>query len=105
MATLSGIPIYRPRCVQTAIRHMKLSALGIGDSVRSTCIGCHENIELLHYQWLPNAGTHLDIVSCAVCHAPFAKHRFDVHLYDNETQVPVSQEESEVLIPGTVEGH
>lgn len=95
--TIRDTHIQAPVCADCHQAH-EVVPLGIGDSVRSTCIGCHENIELLHYQWLPNAGTHLDIVSCAVCHAPFAKHRFDVHLYDNETQVPVSQEESEVLI-------
>jgi hypothetical protein len=35
---------------------------------------------------------HLDIVSCAVCHAPFAKRRFDLHLYDNIAQNPVAQQ-------------
>ncbi len=70
-----------------------VAAVEIGDTLRSQCFGCHENVPLLHSQWLPNAGKHLDIVSCAVCHAPFAKHRFDLHFYDNEAQTPVGNQE------------
>lgn len=71
-----------------------VAAVEIGDTLSSQCFGCHENVPLLHSQWLPNAGKHLDIVSCAVCHAPFAKHRFDLHFYDSVTQAPVGQQES-----------
>jgi hypothetical protein len=70
-----------------------VAAVEIGDTLRSQCFGCHENVPLLHSQWLPNAGKHLDIVSCAVCHAPFAKHRFDLHFYDNVAQAPLGNEE------------
>jgi len=84
--------IQSPICSDCHQSH-DVNALAIGDTLRTTCISCHENIVLLHSQWLPNAGTHLDIVSCAVCHAPFAKRRFDLHLYDNVAKVPVSQEE------------
>lgn len=89
--------IQAPICADCHHAH-DITALAIGDTLRSTCIGCHENIVLLHNQWLPNAGTHLDIVSCAVCHAPFAKRKFDLHLFDNVSQVPVSQREGEVSI-------
>jgi hypothetical protein len=70
-----------------------VAAVEIGDTLRSQCFGCHENVSMLHSQWLPNSGKHLDIVSCAVCHAPFAKHRFDLHFYDNATETPVGYEE------------
>ena len=73
------------------------NAVAIGDPLRSACFGCHENVTLLHSQWLPNAGTHLDIVSCAVCHAPFAKSRFDLHLFDNVAQTPVGQDQGHEL--------
>jgi hypothetical protein len=85
--------IQAPVCSDCHHSH-DITAVEIGDTLRSQCFGCHENIPLLHSQWLPNAGAHLDIVSCAVCHAPFAKHRFDLHLYDNIAQVPVGQQES-----------
>lgn len=89
--------IQAPICSDCHRSH-DINALAIGDTLRSTCIGCHENVVLLHNQWLPNAGTHLDIVSCAVCHAPFAKRKFDLHLFDNVTQLPVSQQEGDESI-------
>ncbi len=97
-ARISG-NVIRDKHIQAPIcsdchRSHEVTAVEIGDTLRSQCFGCHENVPLLHSQWLPNAGTHLDIVSCAVCHAPFAKHRFDLHLYDNIAQVPVNQQES-----------
>ncbi len=89
--------IQAPICADCHQAH-EVNPLAIGDTLRSTCIGCHENVILLHNQWLPNAGTHLDIVSCAVCHAPFAKHKFDLHLYDNISQLPVSLQEGDEAI-------
>jgi len=92
--TIRDSHIQAPICSDCHKSH-EITALGIGDPLRATCIGCHENVVLLHTQWLPNAGTHLDIVSCAVCHAPFAKRRFDLHLYDNVAKIPVVQKEGE----------
>ncbi len=85
--------IKAPICSDCHSSH-QVVAMEIGDTLRSQCFGCHENVPLLHSQWLPNAGTHLDVVSCAVCHSPFAKHRFDFHFYDNETQKPVAHKET-----------
>jgi len=82
-----------PICSDCHSSH-EVVAMEIGDTLRSECLGCHENVPLLHNQWLPNAGTHLDLVSCAVCHAPFAKHRFDLHFFDTTTQAPVGQQEA-----------
>jgi len=92
--TIRDSHIQSPICADCHKSH-EVTALAIGDTLRSTCIGCHENVILLHNQWLPNAGTHLDIISCAVCHAPFARRKFDLHLYDNTTQLPVSQREGD----------
>jgi hypothetical protein len=36
-----------------------------------------------HQKWLPNAGLHLEVVSCAACHAPAAKRMVDLRLYDS----------------------
>ncbi|MCW8926204.1 MAG: hypothetical protein OQJ84_08110 [Xanthomonadales bacterium] len=85
--------IEAPICSDCHSAH-QVTAMEIGDILRDKCFACHENVPLLHSQWLPNAGTHLDVVSCAVCHAPFAKHRFDFHFYDNETQTPVGLPEN-----------
>jgi hypothetical protein len=85
--------IQAPICSDCHSSH-QVTAVEIGDTLRSECFGCHENVPLLHNQWLPNAGKHLDIVSCAVCHAPFAKHKFDLHFFDSSTQAPVGQMEA-----------
>jgi hypothetical protein len=92
--TIRDTHIQSPICSDCHKSH-EITALAIGDTLRTTCIGCHENVILLHNQWLPNAGTHLDIISCAVCHAPFARRKFDLHLYDNIAQLPVSQQEGD----------
>lgn len=90
--TIRDSHIQAPICSDCHMSH-QVTALAIGDVLRTTCINCHENVTLLHSQWLPNSGTHLDIVSCAVCHAPFAKRRYDLHLFDNEAQEPVEGDE------------
>ena len=89
--------IEAPICSDCHKAH-EVTALEIGDTLRTTCIGCHENVLLLHNQWLPNTDMHLDIVSCAVCHAPFAKRRFDLHLYDNVSKSPVTQHQGDESI-------
>ena len=89
--------IQAPVCADCHRAHA-VTALEIGDTLRTTCIACHENVNLLHRQWLPNAGVHLDVISCAVCHAPFAQNRFDLHLFDNSTQQPVGQKETDEFI-------
>ena len=35
-----------------------------------TCVGCHAAALDAHGKWLPNAGLHHEVVSCAACHAP-----------------------------------
>ena len=92
--TIRDSHIQAPICSDCHHSH-EVTALAIGDVLRTTCIACHENVTLLHNQWLPNTGTHLDIVSCAVCHAPFAKRKFDLHLYDNVAQVPLAMKEGD----------
>jgi len=89
--------IQAPVCADCHRAH-DVTALEIGDTLRTTCIACHENVDLLHNQWLPNSGVHLDVISCAVCHAPFAQNRFDLHLFDNSTQLPVGQKETDEFI-------
>jgi len=95
--TIRDSHIQSPICSDCHHSH-EVTALAIGDVLRTTCIACHENVTLLHDQWLPNTGTHLDIVSCAVCHAPFAKRIFDIHLYDNTAGVPLAMQEGDLPI-------
>jgi len=95
--TIRDSHIQAPICSDCHHSH-EVTALAIGDVLRTTCIACHENVTLLHNQWLPNTGTHLDIVSCAVCHAPFAKRKFDLHLYDNTAGAPFAMQEGDVSV-------
>jgi hypothetical protein len=92
--TIRDSSVQSPACYDCHHSH-DVTALAIGDVLRESCIDCHGDVTLIHSQWLPNAGTHLDIVSCAVCHAPFARRKFDLHLYDNVAQVPVGQGEGD----------
>ena len=95
--TIRDSHIQAPICSDCHHSH-EVTALAIGDVLRTTCIACHENATLLHNQWLPNAGTHLDIVSCAVCHSPFAQRKFDLHLYDNVAKAPLAMQEGDAPI-------
>ena len=92
--TIRDTDIQSPICADCHEAH-QIPALAIGDILRTACIECHGDITLEHSKWLPNAGTHLDIVSCAVCHAPFARQKFDLHLHDNTANAPVEQKEGE----------
>lgn len=47
-----------------------------------TCVGCHAAALGAHQKWLPNAGLHHEVVSCAACHAPMALRMIDLRLYD-----------------------
>ncbi len=47
-----------------------------------TCVGCHVANENSHEKWLPNATSHLDVVSCAACHAPSVQRMVDLRFYD-----------------------
>lgn len=51
-----------------------------------TCVACHATAMSGHQKWLPNAGLHLEVVSCAACHAPTAKRMVDLRLYDRKTK-------------------
>jgi len=47
-----------------------------------TCVGCHSGAMAKHSGWLPNAALHLEVVSCAACHASGAARMVDLRLYD-----------------------
>ena len=58
----------------------------------NTCVACHESaMAEAHQKWLPNAGLHLEVVSCAACHAPGAQRMVDLRLYDSGTKSWVSE--------------
>lgn len=47
-----------------------------------TCVGCHASALAAHRQWLPNAASHHETVSCAACHAPKALRMVDLRFFD-----------------------
>jgi hypothetical protein len=47
-----------------------------------TCVGCHAAALDAHKKWLPNAGLHHEVVSCAACHAPAVLRMIDLRFYD-----------------------
>lgn len=48
-----------------------------------TCVGCHAADMNGHRKWLPNAPLHLEVVSCAACHAPTVQRMVDLRFYDS----------------------
>jgi Cytochrome c3/Doubled CXXCH motif (Paired_CXXCH_1) len=63
-----------------------VSVASTGDRLKNECLGCHQDVLAAHQKWLPNAAQHFDTVSCAACHAPGAKLKVDLRLYDNAGQ-------------------
>lgn len=80
--------VQAPICADCHQAH-SVSAVAAGDHLKNTCLDCHEGASVAHEQWLPNAGMHLDSVSCPACHSPTAERRVDLQLYDKLEQVPV----------------
>lgn len=60
---------------------------------KAACLGCHADAEEKHHVWLPNAGLHLDVVSCPACHAPGAQRQVDLMIYDNKAQSRVGEQQ------------
>jgi hypothetical protein len=58
-----------------------------------TCVRCHSAALGAHGKWLPNAGLHHEVVSCAACHAPAAPRMLDLRLYDSKKKQWVTEKE------------
>jgi hypothetical protein len=58
-----------------------------------TCVRCHSADLAAHRDWLPNAGLHQEVVSCAACHAPQVPRMIDLRLYDGAAGQWVVQQE------------
>ncbi|HET7729384.1 MAG TPA: hypothetical protein VFK48_05065 [Usitatibacter sp.] len=54
----------------------------LGTALRDSCLGCHAGASASHAEWLPNSKLHLDVVSCAACHAPGSGKRIELRFYD-----------------------
>jgi hypothetical protein len=72
--------IQAPVCADCHQAH-EVTAVAAGDRLKAVCLQCHEGALQAHEQWLPNAGLHLEVVSCAACHAPLAERGIDLELY------------------------
>jgi predicted CXXCH cytochrome family protein len=60
-----------------------IKAATVGDHLRGQCLSCHKDVGTTHATWLPNAGRHLEAVSCAACHNPQAARRVDLRIYES----------------------
>jgi hypothetical protein len=80
--------IQAPICADCHQAHA-VTPVALNGHLQSTCLNCHDGATLAHEQWLPNAGLHLDVVSCAACHAPLAERRVNLSLYDKISHTPV----------------
>jgi hypothetical protein len=86
--------IQAPICADCHKSH-DVTAVSAIDYLRETCLECHDGAAVAHEKWLPNAGMHMQSVSCAACHSPMAERRVDLQLYDNLKQVPVAQQDGD----------
>lgn len=77
--------IQAPACVDCHRAH-DISAVDSRARLRSLCLDCHAGASLAHKQWLPNASRHLEVISCAACHAPLVERRIDLELHNNPVQ-------------------
>lgn len=70
-----------------------VKATAAEDRVKDACLGCHPATLTAHQAWLPNAQLHLNTVSCPACHAPGARRKVDLRLYDSTAQQRITQKE------------
>jgi len=74
-----------PICADCHKAH-DVKAASLGDGPKDACLSCHDKALEQHSTWLPNTGLHLDSVSCVACHAPDAKRRVNLRLYDSASK-------------------
>jgi hypothetical protein len=79
-----------PICADCHKSH-DVKAASLGDGIKDSCLSCHKNAVAQHKDWLPNAALHFEAISCPVCHAPAAKRRVNLRLYDNAAKRQVSE--------------
>jgi hypothetical protein len=70
-----------PLCADCHQAH-DVKAASLGDGIKNACLSCHEDTVDKHRDWLPNAGRHFSAVSCPACHAPEAKRRVSLRLFN-----------------------
>ena len=81
-----------PLCSSCHFAHeVKFTAMT--DKMKSACLGCHKDAEVLHRKWLPNADLHLSMVACAACHAPASGKGIYLQFIDKNTGTPINDEQ------------
>jgi hypothetical protein len=81
-----------PVCSTCHSAHDVKAAAG-EDKLKDNCFACHPGALPAHQEWLPNAARHLQTISCPACHAPGAKRRVDLRLYDRSAQKRLTEKE------------
>ena len=79
-----------PICSDCHKAHENKSA-SLGTTVRDACLKCHDNAVAQHKDWLPNTLRHFEAISCPVCHAPNAKRRVNLRLYDQTSGLQMQE--------------
>jgi hypothetical protein len=69
----------------------EIKSASLGTTVRDACLKCHENAVAQHKDWLPNTLRHFEAISCPVCHAPNAKRRVNLRLYDQASGLQMQE--------------
>ncbi len=79
-----------PLCADCHQAH-NVKAASMGTGLKDSCISCHKDSVKQHQDWLPNTERHFSAISCPACHAPNAKRRVNLRLYDSATKLQVSE--------------
>ena len=79
-----------PICASCHQAH-DVKAASLGDGIKDACLSCHKEAVNQHKDWLPNAALHFEAISCPVCHAPDARRRVNLRLYDGTAKRQVSE--------------
>ena len=74
--------ISAPLCAGCHQAHA-VKAASMGEGIKDACLACHKEAVNQHKDWLPNTARHFEAISCPVCHAPDAKRRVNLRLYDS----------------------
>jgi hypothetical protein len=83
--------IAAPICADCHRAH-DVGVASAGSRLVDACLACHQGATDSHEAWLPNTALHLEAVSCPACHAPMARRRIDLGLYDAVARAPVSMQ-------------
>lgn len=98
--------IAAPLCAGCHTAHSITAAnLAMELGLKSICTGCHVDTFAKHKSWLPNAGLHLETVSCAACHAPGVPRRIDLKLVDQASQKRIAEQSGVPSFEATARAH